>query len=99
MRANLSWDLRQVFFPFKEGRNEKVAEEMGDVLLSLVNLSRFLRVDAEDALSCALDKFSRRFAHIEDSLHIQGKKPEDSSLAVMDRLWEEAKDIGEDKTP
>ncbi len=80
-----------------EGRPGRITEEIGDVFLSLVNLSRFLHVDAENALGAALDKFSRRFAHIEDSLKARGMTPEGASLAVMDGLWEEAKRIGKDQ--
>jgi tetrapyrrole methylase family protein/MazG family protein len=64
--------------------------EAGD-LLTLVNLCRFVRVDAESALRSSLQKFIDRFSYIERKLASRGKTPEDSSLAEMDRIWEEAK--------
>jgi MazG family protein len=74
-----------------EGRNDEVAEELGDLLFALVNLARHLGVDPEAALHRTTDKFLTRFAHVEQSLAMEGKHPSDASLEEMDRLWEEAK--------
>jgi tetrapyrrole methylase family protein / MazG family protein len=68
-----------------------MAEEAGDLLFTLVNLCRFAGVDAEAALRISLGKFTGRFAYIERELAAQGKTPADSTLAEMDRLWNEAK--------
>jgi tetrapyrrole methylase family protein/MazG family protein len=68
---------------------------MGDMLFSLVNLARFLHLNAEEALRKSIDKFSRRFRHIESAITEQGKSLAESSLEEMDALWREAK-IGED---
>ncbi len=70
---------------------EKVAEEMGDLLFAAVNLSRHLGVDAESALRGANAKFSRRFRFIETALAAAGTRPEEADLAEMDALWEAAK--------
>ncbi len=75
----------------EKGDQEAVHDEAGDLLLTLVNLCRFARVDAESALRSALGKFTRRFAHIERALAGRGKTPADSTLDEMDRLWNEAK--------
>jgi MazG family protein len=72
-------------------RQERIAEEMGDLLFSLVNLCRFLDVDAEASLRGASHKFVQRFAYIEEALLKLGKNPATTTLAEMDRLWEEAK--------
>jgi uncharacterized protein YabN with tetrapyrrole methylase and pyrophosphatase domain len=69
----------------------RVGEEMGDLLLSLVNLSRFLEVEAEDCLGDAAARFLRRFAHVEARIEGQGRKLRDASLEEMDLFWEEAK--------
>ena len=69
----------------------RVGEEMGDLLLSLVNLSRFLKVEAEACLGDAAGRFLRRFAHVEARIEGQGRKLTDASLEEMDRFWEEAK--------
>jgi tetrapyrrole methylase family protein/MazG family protein len=69
----------------------RLQSEAGDLLFTLVNLCRFVRVDAESALRSSLQKFINRFSHIERELAARGKTPEDSSLVEMDRIWEEAK--------
>jgi len=69
----------------------RLQDEAGDLLFTLVNLCRFIRVDAEAALRSSLRKFIDRFSYIERELAARGKKPVDSSLVEMDRIWEEAK--------
>ena len=66
-------------------------EELGDLLFSVVNVSRFLGIDPEASLDYTIDKFIRRFTHIEDSTLACGKALEDMSLSEMDELWNEAK--------
>jgi len=70
---------------------ERIQDEAGDLLFTLVNLCRFSRVDAETALRSSLRKFINRFSHIERELAARGKTPKGSSQAEMDRIWEEAK--------
>ena len=69
-------------------------KELGDVLYSVVNLSRYLKIDPERSLRGATQKFSRRFRYMEQKLFEKGKKPEKSNLAEMDALWNEAKRKG-----
>jgi ATP diphosphatase len=73
---------------------DKIEEEMGDLLFVMANLARHLKVDPETALRRANAKFTRRFAHIEAELARRGKEPKDSDLAEMDALWDEAKAHG-----
>lgn len=73
---------------------DKIAEEMGDLLFVMANLARHLKVDPEDALRRANAKFTRRFAFIEAELAKAGKRPADSDLAEMDALWDDAKRAG-----
>ncbi len=73
---------------------EKIREEMGDTLFTLVNLCRFLNVDAETSLHLALQKFTRRFSLMEEELAREGKKPADVTLEEWDKLWEGAKHKG-----
>ena len=72
---------------------DKVAmeEELGDLLFSAVNVSRFLGIDPEASLDYTIDKFIRRFTHIEESALACGRALEDMSLSEMDELWNEAK--------
>jgi tetrapyrrole methylase family protein/MazG family protein len=72
----------------------KVAEEVGDLLFVAVNVARLAGVDPESALKAANRKFRRRFRHVEERLRSAGRKPADSSLEEMDRLWDEAKAQG-----
>ena len=72
-------------------RDARVEEELGDVLFSLVNLARSLKVNPEDALRKAVNRFTTRFQYIESQAAGSGRKFADMSLSEMDRLWEEAK--------
>ena len=73
------------------GDRQRTGEELGDVFFSLVNLARFLDLQAEEIASQTADKFIDRFRHVEDELRQAGKTPNQSSLEEMDRLWDEAK--------
>jgi nucleoside triphosphate diphosphatase len=73
----------------------ELTEEIGDLLFVMANLARHLKVDPEAALRAANQKFTRRFARIEDWLAETGRTPADSDLAEMDALWNRAK--AEDK--
>ena len=68
-------------------------EELGDLLFSAVNVSRFLGIDPEASLDYTIDKFIRRFTHIENSALACGRALEDMSLEEMDELWNEAKEL------
>lgn len=76
--------------------HEALTEEIGDLLFVMANLARHLKVDPEAALRAANQKFTRRFARIEDWLAETGRTPADSDLAEMDALWNRAK--AEDKS-
>jgi len=76
----------------KNGNVQIIEEEMGDILFTLVNLSRFLSVDAENALTCTIEKFLRRFAYIHQQLRANGQSLDDATLSEMDKLWDEAKE-------
>lgn len=70
---------------------EKIDEEFGDVLFSLVNYARFLRVDAEGVLEKTNKKFIYRFQQMETIAAARGKKLEDLLLTEMDDIWNEVK--------
>lgn len=74
-----------------EGHADKIEDEFGDVLFSIVNYSRFLKVDAENALERTNKKFIRRFQHMEKMAAAQGKTLDEMSLTEMDGLWNEVK--------
>lgn len=72
----------------------KMEEELGDVFFTLVNISRLVKIDAENALTMTTNKFLRRFSYIDNQLNSTGKSLEKTSLEEMDRLWDEAKKSG-----
>jgi ATP diphosphatase len=72
-----------------------LAEEIGALFFVMANLARHLKVDPEVALRAANQKFTRRFARIEDWLAESGRTPAESNLQEMDALWNRAK--AEDK--
>ena len=104
-RVGFDWpDLRPVFAKLREELaeleaelaapardQERVAEELGDLLFVVANVARHLEVDAEDALRRANAKFERRFRRIEHWLAEDGRTPSQSNLAEMDALWDRAK--------
>jgi len=68
-----------------------IANEIGDLLFSLVNVCRYLKIDPETSLRHANAKFERRFRYVESRLKEQGRTPEQATLEEMDALWEEGK--------
>lgn len=71
---------------------EEREDEFGDVLFALVNYARFTGVNPENALRRTLDKFQRRFEHVEARLAAQDRSFADADLAEMDGYWDEAKE-------
>lgn len=96
-RAKVEEEIRELDRAVEEGDAAKIEEEMGDVLFALVNLSRHVKVDAEGALRRTIDKFTRRFAHVEARVKAEhggwGAPGEAAKLPleVLDGYWEEAK--------
>ncbi len=68
-------------------------EELGDLFFSLTNLARHLKIDSEQALRDASEKFRRRFRYIETSLQQEARSLEQASLEEMEELWQQAKKI------
>ncbi len=77
-----------------EGDAAKIEEEMGDLFFTLVNLSRFLNVDAEKATDRAVNKFLGRWLYITRKLAARGRSPEDATPAELDFIWNEAREKG-----
>ena len=75
----------------KAGETERVDEEIGDLLFSVVNLCRFVKVDAEQSLTEAVKKFIERFRRIEDRLRSEGLSPAEATFQRLDSLWNEVK--------
>jgi tetrapyrrole methylase family protein/MazG family protein len=89
--AKVLEELKELEETLFTGDQERMEAELGDLLFAIVNLGRFLSINPEDALRKTIARFTRRFSHIEDSLHARGKGLQEASLEEMDTLWEEAK--------
>jgi tetrapyrrole methylase family protein/MazG family protein len=74
-----------------EGAAERIEHELGDTLLALANLARFLSVDPEVAMMSANDRFERRFREMEKIASETGISIQQSDMRTLDRLWEMAK--------
>lgn len=73
------------------GEIDSIKDEMGDLLYACVNLARKVGVDAETALLGTVEKFGRRFRHIEKEVSKQNLSMKEQSLEFLDSLWEKAK--------
>ncbi len=102
-RVNFDWtELRDVLAKVEEELGEtksaiasqdrqSLEDEIGDLLFAVVNLARKCKLDAEDALQKATDKFVARFNRLEDELRARGKRLGDVDLADLDEIWNEVK--------
>lgn len=77
-----------------DGNPGRIEEELGDVLFSLVNIARHLKVDPGVALTRTNAKFVRRFEHVESSMKNAGLPMDKDHLADMDRFWNELRENG-----
>jgi len=84
-------EMQELAAAAKQGAPGKIEAEVGDLLFSVINLARFLKVDPSVALHATNVKFDRRFREIEKRLAAQGVKPSDAGLARMDSLWNQVK--------
>tara|TARA_R110001592_G_scaffold7032_3_gene39478 strand:+ start:14277 stop:14741 length:465 start_codon:yes stop_codon:yes gene_type:complete len=78
----------------QEHYQNRLQDELGDVLFCCMNLARFLKVDPSEALRSTNEKFERRFSYIESSVAQEGKQMKDLSLQELDKVWDKAKEKG-----
>jgi len=74
-----------------EGKGTDIQSELGDILFVLVNIAKFKKIDAEEALRSTNNKFIKRFQYIEKEVAKQGKTLKETSLEDMERHWQNAK--------
>lgn len=84
-------ELCELETALESGDPTHIKEEIGDLLFSLVNLARHLKVDAEEACRLTNRKFSRRFRHIETALEKDGKTMEETPIDELESYWQNAK--------
>ncbi len=87
----LTEEIEELKDAINRGDSRNVEHEIGDILTAVVELARFLGVNAEIALQKANDRFIKRFSYIEKKAKEKGISLEDMSLEEMDKLWMEAK--------
>jgi len=90
----LDEELKEFKKALETRQQNTIGDELGDILFMLVNVSRFIGVNPEDALRKTIAKFISRFRYIEMKAADDGKKLSDMTLEEMDKLWEEAKEKG-----
>ena len=84
--------LREEIDEFKTARSAKEREhELGDILASMVNVARWVEVDAETAMRRANERFQKRFRHMEQAAAASGGRLSDLPLAEQEALWQQAK--------
>lgn len=86
-------EINELKLAIARGGKAEIEDEFGDVLFSCVNISHFLNLDSEEALTSSTDKFLSRFEIVEKLAREKGIEMKDSSIEVLDELWENAKKI------
>ena len=89
----VSEELEELKEAVTMGVVENANEELGDLLFSVVNVSRFISVDSEEALTKATDKFIDRFSKVEKMAEEKGINMKETELSELDKLWDEAKKV------
>lgn len=84
-------ELNELKQAINNGDNDNISEELGDLLFSVVNVSRFVKVDAEKALYDACEKFTERFEQVEALANERGIDMSQATLSELDSLWDEVK--------
>jgi tetrapyrrole methylase family protein/MazG family protein len=84
-------EVKELREAYESRDTDRITDELGDVLFSVVNLSRFLKIQPELALTGTVEKFIRRFEYVEAESAKMGRNLKDMTLAEMDGLWNEAK--------
>lgn len=86
-------ELQEVLEAAENGDELQIFEELGDLIFSVVNLSRFFNINAENALTNATEKFINRFEYIEETAAKKGLHLENMTIGQMDELWNEIKHL------
>lgn len=89
--AKLHEEVRELEMALRGGDQDEIEHEMGDVIFSAANVSRFLKIDADEALQKSISKFIRRFQFMEESIRRDGHRFQDMTLEEMDVYWTRAK--------
>lgn len=91
--AKIKEEIDELHAEVKAQKQSNIESEFGDVLFSLINYARFLKVNPEDALERTNRKFIARFQYLEEKATAQGKSLKDMTLQEMESYWQEAKNL------
>ena len=91
--AKIKEEIDELHAEVKAQQQSNIESEFGDVLFSLINYARFLKVNPEDALERTNRKFIARFQYLEEKATAQGKSLKDMTLQEMETYWQEAKNL------
>lgn len=86
-------ELNELQEEVEKGNLDAIENELGDVMFSLINYARFLKVNPENALERTNKKFIKRFQYLESKAKVLNKSLKEMTLAEMDVFWEEAKQL------
>ena len=89
--AKLREEIDELEAALASGDRDHIVLEMGDVIFSSANVSRFLKIDADEALQLSTSKFIKRFQTMETRIHADGKRLEAMTLDEMDAYWNRVK--------
>jgi tetrapyrrole methylase family protein/MazG family protein len=89
--AKVEEELAEVKAAMEEGNENRIRDEIGDLLFAVVNLARFQKLHAEQAMHEAIAKFVRRFQALENEIRAMGRKPTELSAVELDAIWEAVK--------
>ncbi len=89
--AKIAEETNEVAAELKSGDKARLTEELGDLLLAVVNTARLSGIDAEEALSLACDKYCSRYERLENSIIAEGRDPSEMTMAELDVVWNKIK--------
>ncbi len=89
--AKLHEEIEEVKEAINRNHEDDIRAELGDLLFSVVNVSRYLGHNPEELLNHNVKKFVRRFQHVEDRVHESGKEFKEFTLDQLDAFWDDAK--------
>ncbi len=84
-------EMEELAYEVEKNDKDRIADEFGDVLFALINYSRFLEINPDEALERTNRRFIERFKHLEESVNTDGKDLSEMPLAEMEEYWQRAK--------
>jgi tetrapyrrole methylase family protein / MazG family protein len=94
----LQEEMREVGEALESGADERVADEIGDLLFSMVNVARLRGLDAEECLRRSSEKFTRRFGKVEAEMRAGGRSVTEATMEDLERAWKAVKAQEDTKT-